>query len=109
MSFSLNATFTNLSTVTTSLPSAGQYLVAGKLQLPTIDQGSASQSQVVVTITQTPSGGGPTTIYTGSAGARGFAVNVTAATLDSIAVALSSSAAVDQLANAIQCTLSIAG
>lgn len=107
MAFNLNASFTGLITLTVGIPSAGAYPLSGKLTIPTIDQGASANSQVVVTITQTPNGGSPTTIYTGSAGSRGFGVTVNAAALDSIAISLTSAATVDQGINIVRCTASI--
>jgi hypothetical protein len=82
-------------------------MVKGTLSLPTIGEGTPTDSQVVVTITQTPSGGGPTTIYTGMAGAEGFGVLANCAALDVIAITMSSSALVDQGINVIKTTISI--
>jgi len=107
MAFNLNATFQGLNTLLVGVPTAGPYKCAGSLTLPNIQEGDPSDSQCVVTITQTPSGGGPTTIYTGLPGAMGFAVTVNAAALDSIAITLSSSATIDQGLNVIKCTASI--
>ena len=107
MAFNVNSTFTGLTTMTIGIPTAGPYTAKGSLELPTIDEGASANSQVVVTITQTPSGGGPTTIYTGLAGARGFAVTVNAAALDAIAITTSSAAAVDQGLNIIKTTASV--
>ena len=107
MAFNSNSTFTGLTTMTVGIPTAGAIEVKGKLELPTIDQGAPANSQVVVTITQTPTGGSPTTIYTGLAGAKGFRITVNAAALDAIAVTTSSAATVDQGLNVIKTTLSV--
>jgi len=107
MAFNANSTVTGLTTLTVGIPIAGPYVVSGKLQLPNQTEGDPSSSQVVVTITQTPSGGGPTTIYTGLAGARGFSVIAQCAALDAIAVSMTSAAAVDQAINAIKSTISV--
>lgn len=107
MAISLTATVTGLTTFSVGIPTAGATPVSGKLTLPTIDQGESANSQVVVTITQTPNGGSPTTIYTGSAGARGFSVIAQCAALDTIAITMSSGATVDQGINRIKTTISV--
>jgi len=110
MAFSLNATFNGLNTLQAGVPSAGAYNIVGSLTLPSIPEGSSAQSQVVVTITQTPNLGSPTTIYTGVAGAKGFGVFLRqAAALDVFAITLSSSNAVDSALNAVSCTASVSG
>lgn len=107
MAFNLNATVTGLTTFTVGIPSVGSYPISGKLVLPTIDQGAPANSAVVVTITQTPNGGSPTTIYTGAAGSRGFQVMANCAALDSIAIAMTSAASVDQGTNIVKSTISV--
>lgn len=107
MAFNLNTSVSGLRTLNIGIPETNEFLVSGKLQLPTIDQGDTAVSSVVVTITQTPNGGSPTTIYTGTAGARGFAVMANCTALDTIAVAMTSAAAVDQGINAVKTTISV--
>ena len=50
----MNATFQGLTTFNIGIPVAGAYYLSGKLQLPTTTEGAPANSQVVVTITQTP-------------------------------------------------------
>lgn len=105
--FNMNATVSGLTTFTVGIPEAGRVPVSGKLALPTIPAGDTSFSQVVVTIVQTPSGGSPTTIYTGAAGSEGFAIIANCAAADSIAITMSSGAAVDKQLNTIKTTISV--
>lgn len=76
-------------------PVAGVYFVNGQLQLP--NQEGSGQSQVVTLVKQNGS-----TIYTGIAGATGFQINqIVCAAGDAITAVLSSSAAPDQVTNAV--------
>jgi len=78
-------------------PSAGIYFVNGQLMLPSLTAGSGA-SQVVTLVKQNGS-----TIYTGIAGATGFQINqITCAAGDAITAVLSSSAAPDQVENAVR-------
>lgn len=101
-SFNVNSALVGLGTSTFGIPVAAFYNISGKLTLPTITDGDASNSQVVVTINQN---GSP--IYTGQAGARGFGVEASCQAGDTIAIILSSSATVDNLPNTVHCVLSI--
>lgn len=107
MAFNVNMTVTGLTTVSIGIPVAAETPISGKLSLPTLTTGATATSQCVVTITQTPNGGGPTTIYTGQAGAEGFALIANCAALDTIAITTSSSAPVDQQLNSIKTTISV--
>lgn len=101
--FNSNATYTGLGTFTITAPVADQYQVFGKLRLPSIPQGDATASSVVVVVKQNS-----TTVYTGNAGARGFDnIVINAAAGDTISCITSSSAAVDQPINAVQMTVSV--
>lgn len=101
--FYLNAPFSGLGTaVSTQATVAGIYEVEGKLDLPSIPAGSLTASAVVVVVNKN---GSP--VYTGSAGARGFAVRVPCAALDAITVVLSSAALVDLEKNAVKSNTSI--
>ena len=106
MSFNQNFTATGLSTLTASVPQAGPTFVKGKLSLPTL-VGGGGASSCVVTVSQTPLSGSPTVVYTGSAGAEGFFVNILCAAQDTVTVALSSSAAPDQPLNVIKAQIQI--
>lgn len=78
-------------------PTAGIYFVNGQLTLPSIPQGSGA-SQVICVVKN-----GASTIYTGAAGATGFQVNqIVCAAGDAITVTLTSSAAPDQVLNAVR-------
>jgi len=118
MAFTLSTTVTNIATTTITIPTTDTYNFQGTLTLPNIvtaatqgagggagtgTGGTFSPSQVVVTIKQNG-----TTIYTGAAGALGFAVNGVSCTAnDSITIALSSSQAQDNQPEAIKMTLSV--
>lgn len=80
-------------------PSAGVYFVQGSLTLPwSTPEGSSTATAVVATVKQNGSG-----IYTGIAGASGFAVNqIVCASGDVIAVTLSSGASPDLITNAVK-------
>lgn len=92
-----------LQSQTTSVTNAGNYTIKASLTLPTIGQGDPADSQCITTVTQNSS-----LIYTGLAGSRGFQLlNVPCAAGDTITVAMSSSAAVDQGLNVVKCTVAI--
>ncbi len=108
MAFVTSTTVSGLISYSIGIPAAGPYPVQGKLTLPQLTEGSTGNSQCVVTITQTPSGGSPTTIYTGSAGAEGFGPFIAnCAAGDTLTFTMSSSAAVDQTTNSIKTTISV--
>jgi len=118
MAFTLSTTVTNLATTTITIPTTDTYNIQGTLTLPNIvtaasqgagggagtgTGGTFSPSQVVVTIKQNG-----TTIYTGAAGALGFALTGLSCTAnDSITIALSSSQAQDNQPEAVKMTLSV--
>ena len=79
-------------------PAAGSYFINGQLSLPQlVTDGLASA--VVATVTNST---GPTTVYTGTAGASGFQIpQTTCAAGDVISVTLSSAAACDKVTNAV--------
>jgi hypothetical protein len=97
-----NLTLAGLTSVTTSAPTAGVYQILGKISVPYIPGGSTATSSVVATIQQNNS-----TIYTGPAGAEGFAWAASCAAGDTLSVALTSSTAVDQGTNVIKAAISI--
>jgi hypothetical protein len=107
MAFNLNATVSGLTTISVGIPAAGPTPVRGTLTLPGIQKGDAANSQVVVTVTQTPNMGSPTTIYTGMAGAEGFGFLANCAALDTLAITMSSAALVDQGLNVVKTTISV--
>jgi len=89
---------------TTLMPkmNPGSHQFVGKLTLPRASQGSASASQVVVTINQN---GSP--VYVGAPGADGFETGVNIAANDVITVVTSSSNPSDQQLNAVKLTVAI--
>ena len=89
-----------LQSTTFYAPVAGNYFLDAKIFGPNISAGSSANSQVVATVTQNGS-----TIYTSPSGGEGFRINVVCAVGDAIAVALTSSAAVDLPYNTIQAVL----
>lgn len=89
---------TGLSTVSFTVPLAGVYTLQGTLTGPEISGGATANTGVVVTVSQTPTGGSPTTMYTGPAGASGYKVVLNCAALDSISIVFSSSASIDSSA-----------
>lgn len=93
--FNQQLTSTGLSTLSFVVPVAGIYTLQGSLTAPEISGGDLANSQVVVTVSQTPSGGGATTRYTGPAGASGFKLKLNCAAIDSISIVYSSAASVD--------------
>lgn len=98
----LNQTFGGLGTVTFKAPEAAIYNVDGSSTIPTITTGAAANSALVVTINKN---GSP--VYTGSAGARGFATQVSCAAADVITIVLTSATASDASPNVIKTTISI--
>lgn len=99
-----NLSICGLGTVTWVCPAATTLLLDGKLSLPQLtDDGGSGASAALMTINQN---GSP--VYTGQAGAEGFRVNnITAALNDTFTFVLTSSAAVDQLTNAIRGVIAI--
>lgn len=107
--YSQNFAISGLETLTIVMPIAGNFTLSGKLKLPRLSQADPSDpnylsypSAVVVTIKQNGS-----TIYTGSAGQDGFSIPILAALKDSFTVALSSSAAEDEVLNAVSAVVSL--
>lgn len=99
--FNQNLVFNGLGTQSFTVTSAGPYFLEGKSDLPTLVNGGGASS-LVVTVNQN---GSP--VYTGSAGASGFKVNVSCAANDVMAVVYTSSAAADTAYNAIKSTVQI--
>lgn len=101
--FNQSAVFSGLGTaITATAPDTDIYEVSGTITLPTIDQGSASQSQVVAVVNVN---GSP--IYTGTAGNRGFKTTAVCTAADVITVVLSSSSNIDKDFNVVKTTLTI--
>lgn len=99
--FNQNLTSTGLTTLTTSVPTAGPYVIEGKLLLPTLVNGGGASS-CVVTVNQNS-----TPIYTGLAGAEGFFTNASAAAGDIFTIVTTSAAPADQPLNVIKMTVSM--
>jgi len=97
--------FNGLGTFNIGVPNAGTYSLLGVIDLPMLSQGSSANSQVVVTISINSG----STIYTGAAGAKGFAISplVIASANSLINLTLSSSAPVDQGLNLIKTTAQV--
>jgi len=92
-----------LQSVTNGISSAGNYDIIGSLTLPGIANGASANSQVVTTVSHN---GSP--IFTSQAGSEGFTItNLPCAAGDTITVALTSAAAVDQGLNVVKCTVAI--
>lgn len=72
-------------------PNTGQYTIQGHIRHPSISQGSAANSTVVITVLQNA-----TVIYTGSPGDNGFKVVMNLVQGDIVTVSPSSSSLVDQ-------------
>jgi len=118
MPYTQSTTVTDLATHTITIPTTDTYNFAGTLTLPNIVTAATAgagggagtgtggvfvPSQVVITIKQNG-----TTIYTGAAGALGFALNgVSCTAADVITIIRSSSLAQDEQPNAIRMTLSV--
>lgn len=93
-----------LTSIDTAVPSAGVYVISGKLQIPRLASGSTGVSGAVVTITNRT---GPVTIYTGAAGNDGFEATAVCAAGDFIRVAITSANAADQDLNAVKTQVGI--
>jgi hypothetical protein len=95
-------TISGLQTLAFTVPATGIYQLAGKITLPTLtDDGNTSASLVVTTIKQNGS-----TMYTGPAGAEGFAVTLNCTISDAITVQLTSAATADAVPNAVKAVVS---
>lgn len=100
--FCTNEPISGLRTTTMPSMSPGPHQFVGKLTLPRASQGSASASQVVVTVNQN---GSP--VYIGIPGADGFETGVNIALNDVITVVTSSINPADQQLNAVKLMVSI--
>lgn len=101
--FNQSLAFSGLGTaVTATAPETDMYQVAGKITLPTIGQGSSTQSAVVVVVNVN---GSP--IYTGAAGLEGFKTTAFCTAADIITVVLTSSSNVDKDYNVVKSTITI--
>ena len=101
-STSTSYTFTNLGTTTLYVPTAGVTTIVGNMSAPSQTGGLSANTQVLVTITQNS-----TTVYTGLAASEGFKIVLLCAVNDAINISLTSSAPVDQVINAIKCTVTL--
>lgn len=99
----ISGTFTGLGTFSVfTVPVTDVYQIIGTLSNPSVSAGDGTNSQVVVVIKQNAS-----TIYTGAAGAKGFAISAQLTAADVVSLVLTSSASVDQPTNVIKTTLTI--
>ena len=90
-----------------TVPYAGTFFVDGRLQIPTAvgnnqSGGGNGGSSVVAVVKKNGSAS-----YTGAAGQTGFQCTITCAAADVLSVQLSSSAAVDQVYNAVTGTVGV--
>lgn len=104
MAFNQSFEIAGLTSIDTAVPTAGVYVVSGKLQIPRLASGSTGVSAAVVTITNRT---GPVTLYTGTAGADGFETTALCAAADVIRVAITSANAADQDVNAVKTQVGI--
>lgn len=107
--YSQNFTISGLETLTIVMPVAGNFTLSGKIKLPRLSQSDPTDpnflnypSQVVATIKQNGS-----TIFTSTAGSDGFSIPILAASQDSFTVQLNSSAAEDNVLNAVSAVISL--
>lgn len=107
--YSQNFAISGLETLTIVMPVAGNCFMTGKIKVPHLSQTDPSDpnylnypSDVVTTIKQNG-----TTIFTSVAGADGFAIPVLYALKDTFTVQLSSSAAPDNVLNAVSAVISL--
>jgi hypothetical protein len=107
--YSQNFAISGLETLTIVMPVAGYFTLSGKIKLPRLSQTDPTDpnylgypSAVVATIKQNG-----TTIFTTIAGSDGFSIPILAALNDSFTVALSSSAAEDEVLNAVSAVISL--
>lgn len=96
-------------TLTIVMPVAGQFVLSGKIKLPRLSQTDptdpnylSAPSQVIATVQKNGS-----TILTTKAGADGFSIPIQAAVSDSFTVDLTSSAAQDEVLNAVSAVISL--
>ena len=95
--------YTGLGTFKIGVGETGNYKLYGTITLPTIPEGEAANSQVVVTININ----GGSTLFTGNPGDKGFQLIHSATANDIFNVILTSAAAVDQPLNEIKTTISL--
>ena len=107
--YSQNFAISGLETLTIVMPVAGNFTLSGKIKLPRLSQSDPTDpnflnypSQVVATIKQNGS-----TIFTSTAGSDGFSIPILAALKDSFTVQLNSSAAEDNVLNAVSAVISL--
>ncbi len=107
--YSQQFAISGLETLTVVIPLAGTYTLSGKIKLPRLSQTDPTDpnfltypSTIVTTIKKNGS-----TIFTSTAGSDGFSIPILAALSDSFTVALSSSAAEDEVLNAVSAVVSI--
>ena len=84
---------------------AGPYTVKGVITLPRQSEGSASASQLVVSIAVN----GGTPIYTGAPGADGFQAYANLLLGDVFTITFSSTSAIDQVPNSFKATVELMG
>jgi hypothetical protein len=107
--YSQNFAISGLETLTIVMPIAGAFTLSGKFKLPRQSQSDPSDPNylsyvpaLVATIKQNG-----TTIFTSTAGADGFSIPILAALSDSFTIALTSTAAEDEVLNAVSAVISL--
>ena len=90
-----------LNSVSVTVPVANDYIVEGKITIPTLSGGGGTSSLVAVV----NKNGSP--VYTGSAGQQGFHARFACAALDVIQVVFSSGNANDAALNAVKSSIYI--
>jgi hypothetical protein len=81
------------------IPTAGTYIVDGKLTLPALQEGSAKDSQCVATVSRNS-----TVIYTSNPGDRGFNTSIPCSAADVISIVISSA---DATETRMRCTVAV--
>jgi len=99
----ISLNFNGLVNFSATITAAGDYVVKGQLQIPLLRDNPGKPSAVQVVVKKNS-----TTEYTGAAGATGFSVAIPALVVgDVIHVITSSSNAIDNALNAVQCQVQI--
>lgn len=99
--FNLSTTVSGIGTFTIgTAPTTDYYIIQGTVDLPTIQNGSSGPSAIVVLVKKNAS-----TIYTSTAGDRGFRVGSSFTAGDTLSIVTSSANSVDNQLNAVRTTV----
>lgn len=101
--FNQSLTIAGIGAETVSIPADGVYSLDGKIQLPRLSDGEGPSGAIMTIVNST----GPTTIYTGPAGADGFKVDTICAAGDALTFTLTSAADADQGLNVLKTTVAV--